>query len=61
METQLKRASLLIAGGLLVQVLTLLVNHPLAFVAFLALGCPLVGIGCVLFLLGIVSVKSVDR
>jgi hypothetical protein len=54
-ETRLRRASVLIAAGLLTQVLTFLIKHPLAFVAFLAVGCPLVAGGTVLFLLGLVS------
>jgi hypothetical protein len=32
----------LIGAGLLVQLVTLLEVHPLAFVAFLGVGCPLV-------------------
>jgi hypothetical protein len=54
-QTRLKRASLFIASGLLVQVSTFLVKHPLSFVAFLAVGCPLVLIGVVLFLLSLIS------
>jgi hypothetical protein len=52
-ETRIKWASLLIGAGLLVQLLALLRVHPLAFVAFLALGCPLVGAGIVLYLLSL--------
>ena len=44
-ETRIKWASLLIGAGLLVQVLALLRVHPLSFVAFLVIGCPLVGLG----------------
>ena len=35
MEKHVKRASLLVAAGLFVQLLSLLPVHPLAFVAFL--------------------------
>ena len=55
MDTRLRRAGILIAVGLLVQVASLLLSHPLAFVGFLAIGCPLVAAGIVLFLLGLVS------
>jgi len=43
---------------LLVQLLALLRVHPLAFVAFLALGCPLVGAGIVLYLLSLLPGKE---
>lgn len=59
-EMRLRRASFLIATGLLVQVLTFLVKHPLAFVVFLAVGCPLVAAGVVLFLLGLVSSAKIE-
>jgi hypothetical protein len=57
-ETRIKWASLLIGAGLLVQLLALLRVHPLAFVAFLALGCPLVGAGIVLYLLTLLPGKE---
>jgi len=57
-ETRIKWASLLIGAGLLVQLLALLRVHPLAFVAFLALGCPLVGAGIVLYLLSLLPGKE---
>jgi hypothetical protein len=49
-ETRIKWAGLLIAAGLLVQILALLRIHPLSFVAFLVIGCPLVAAGSVLYL-----------
>ena len=55
MEKRLKWASVLIAAGLVVQLLCLLRNHHLAFVAFLTLGCPLVGAGIIVYLLSLVS------
>lgn len=54
-ERRIKWASILIAAGLSVQLLCLLRIHPLAFVAFLTLGCPLVGGGILLYLLSLVS------
>jgi len=46
-ERGIRWASLLIVAGLFVQLASLLVIHPLAFVAFLMVGCPLMlrGIG----------------
>ena len=56
-ETRIKWASLLIGAGLLVQSLSLLRVHPLAFVTFLAIGCPLVVAGVVLYLLSLVAAR----
>lgn len=58
-ETKIKWASVLIGAGLLVQLLALLRVHPLAFVAFLMIGCPLVAEGIVLYLLSLVSSSKV--
>jgi hypothetical protein len=54
-ERRIRWSGLFIATGLIVQLLTLLWTHPLAFVAFLAIGCPLVGTGVLLYLYSIVA------
>jgi hypothetical protein len=54
-ESRIKLASVLIGAGLLVQLAALLSIHPLSFVAFLMIGCPLVGAGILLYLLSLVS------
>ena len=54
-ESRIRWASFLIVGGLLVQLGSLLVIHPLAFVAFLMVGCPLIAAGIVLYLFSLVS------
>jgi hypothetical protein len=54
-EGRIRYAGRLIGAGLFVQLLTLLRPHPLAFVAFLAVGGPLVAAGVVLFLWSLVS------
>ena len=54
-EKRIRLAGFLIGGGLLLQLLTLLRIHPLAFVAFLALGCPLAAAGTLLYLVNLVS------
>lgn len=54
LERRLHRAGVLIAAGLVLQLLTLRL-HPLAFVVFLGVACPLVVAGMVLFLWTIVS------
>lgn len=52
-ERRIRWASFLIVAGLLVQLASLLVIHPLAFVAFLMIGCPVMLSGIVLFLLSL--------
>ena len=44
----------MIGAGLLVQLGSLLVVHPLAFVGFLMVGCPLMLAGIVLYLLSLI-------
>ena len=57
-EKRLRWAGLLIALGLLVQLLTFVRIHPLSFMAFAVIGCPLVLAGAVLYLYSIVSHQS---
>jgi hypothetical protein len=54
-EDKLKRSSLIIAAGLLLQFLSLLPLHPLAFIAFVGLGVPVMAVGVIFFLLSLVS------
>jgi hypothetical protein len=54
-ELRIRWSGMLIVLGLFIQMLTLLWTHPLAFVAFLLVGCPLVGAGILLFLYSLVS------
>jgi len=49
-ERRIRWASFLVGAGLLVQLGSLLVVHPLAFVAFLMVGCPLMAAGILLYL-----------
>jgi hypothetical protein len=55
MARRLRISSLLIAAGLLVQIASMMILHPLSFVSFLAIRCPLIGTGVIYFLLGLVS------
>jgi hypothetical protein len=52
-ERRIRWASFLIGVGLLIQLASLLVVHPLAFIAFLLLGCPLMLAGIVRYLLSL--------
>ena len=53
-ERRIRWASFLVGCGLLVQLGSLLVIHPLAFVAFLVVGCPLMAAGIALYLFSLV-------
>jgi hypothetical protein len=54
-ERRIRWASVMIGAGLVLQFFTLLRVHPLAFVVFLAIGCPLVAAGVILYLWSLVS------
>ena len=56
-ERRIRWASFLIGAGLLVQLASLLVVHPLAFMGFLMIGCPLVLAGIVMYLLSLIHEK----
>ena len=55
MERRIRWSGLLIVVGLLFQMLTLPLTHPLAFVGFLFLGCPLIAAGMLFFLYSLIS------
>jgi hypothetical protein len=56
-ERRIRWASFLIGAGLLVQLASLLVVHPLAFMGFLMIGCPLELAGIVMYLLSLIHEK----
>lgn len=49
-EAGLRRAGLIVAAGLLLDLLTLLPLHPLAFIAFAGVGVPVTAAGVLYFL-----------
>lgn len=53
-ERRLRWAGFLIALGLIIQLLTFIWIHPLAFIAFAVITCPLVAAGILLFLYSLV-------
>jgi hypothetical protein len=54
-ERRVRLAGVLVCLGLLIQLLTLIRIHPLAFVAFILISCPLVFAGLLLYLYSVVS------
>jgi hypothetical protein len=57
-ERRVRLAAALISVGLLVLLITLIRIHPLAFVASIVIGCPLVLAGILLFLYSIISQET---
>ena len=55
LEKRLRIAGLLVALGLLIQMLSLLPIHPLAFIVFVGIGAPIMLAGVIFFLLSLVS------
>jgi hypothetical protein len=53
-ERRLRLSALCLLVGLAIQFMTLLVNHPLAFLIFVGIGSPLVFIGAILYLWSVV-------
>jgi polyferredoxin len=60
-EKRLRWAGALIGLGLLIQLLSFIWIHPLAFITFAVIGCPLVVAGVILFLYSIVSSHPDER
>jgi hypothetical protein len=54
-EQRIRWAGLLLITGLLVQLLTMSWSHPLAFMAFLMIGCPLILAGVLIYLVSLVT------
>lgn len=54
-ERRIRYAGILIAAGLIIQLITFIWIHPLAFMAFLMICCPLVAIGIIVYLFSLVA------
>jgi hypothetical protein len=57
-QRRVRIAAILVFAGLLVELLTLLWLHPLAFLTSAFIGAPLVGLGILVFLYSLVSVRE---
>ena len=57
-ERSIRWAGMLIVTGLVVQMITLLWTHPLAFMCFILVGCPLVAAGIVVYLYSLTAHHS---
>jgi hypothetical protein len=56
-ERRIRWAAVMIGAGLVLQFFTLLRVHPLAFVVFVAVGCPLVAAGAILYLWSVLTLR----
>ena len=54
-ERRIRWSGMLVVAGLVVQMLTLLWTHPLAFMCFILVGCPLVAAGILFYLYSLAS------
>jgi len=54
-EKRIRWSGLLVTTGLIVQLATMAWAHPLSFMAFLMIGCPLMLAGVALFLISLAS------
>jgi len=61
LEKRIRWSGLLVAAGIGVLVVSLYWDHPLAFMAFLGIGCPLVGVGILLYLYALSASKVADE
>jgi hypothetical protein len=50
LEKRIRRSALLISLGVVVLLVSLLWRHPLSFLSFLVVGCPLILAGALLYL-----------
>jgi uncharacterized membrane protein YczE len=57
-ERRIRLAGTLLIAGLLVELVTLRWSHPTAFLFFLMLGCALMALGIVIYLLSLVSAEN---
>jgi len=57
-EARLRRAGIVVATGLLLDLLTLLPLHPLAFIAFVGLGVPVTAAGVFYFLFNLLRAPA---
>jgi hypothetical protein len=50
LEKRIRRSAVLVSIGVVVLLFSLLWKHPLSFMAFLVVGCPLILVGALLYL-----------
>lgn len=61
LERRIRWSGILVTLGIVVLVGSLFWKHPLSFMSFLAVGCPLVIAGVLLYLYSLSASKAVDE
>ena len=61
LERRIRWSGILVTLGIGVLVASLFWKHPLSFMAFLAIGCPLVAAGALLYLYGLSATRDADE
>lgn len=59
-ERRIRYSGILIAAGLIIQLISFIWVQPLAFMAFIVISCPLVAIGILLFLHSLVANRPAE-
>lgn len=54
-ERRIRYSGILIAAGLIIQLISFIWVQPLAFMAFIVISCPLIAIGILVFLYSLVA------
>ncbi len=57
-ESRIRWAGILIAAGLVIQLITFIWFGPLPFMAFILMSCPLVAIGILIYLYSLLATQS---
>src|SRR5262245_45533728 len=61
LERRIRWAAVLVAIGIGIQLASLYWDHPLSFMAFLGLGCPVVLLGVLLYLYSLSTARASDE
>lgn len=60
-QKYLRISSVLVIAGLVIEIVSLVWQHPLAFVLFAFVGAGLIGLGILVYLAGLVFARAVPR
>lgn len=60
-QKYLRISSVLVIAGLVIEIISLVWQHPLAFVLFAFVGAGLIGLGILVYLAGLVFARAVPR
>jgi Ca2+/Na+ antiporter len=61
LERHIRRAAVFVLVGIAIMLASLTSDHPLSFMAFLVLGCPVVLIGILLYLYSLSTARASDE